>query len=65
MPLTAVGGFLALRCPGAAGVASSLRDRGVLTDFRGESLRLGPAPYLSDHQLRAAIAALGDTKGLA
>jgi len=65
VPLTAVGGFLALRCPGAAGVASSLRDRGVLTDFRGESLRLGPAPYLSDHQLRAAIAALGDTKGLA
>jgi len=30
----------------------------VLTDFRGESLRLGPAPYLSDAQLVAAVAAL-------
>ena len=29
------------------------------TDYRGDLLRLGPAPYLSDDQLRAAVAALG------
>jgi kynureninase len=30
----------------------------VLTDFRGDVLRLGPAPYLSDAQLHDAIARL-------
>jgi len=49
------GGFLALRCRQAADLARALGDRGVLTDFRGPFLRLGPAPYLSDDQLRAAI----------
>jgi kynureninase len=32
----------------------------VATDFRGDQLRLGPAPYLSDDQLRAAIGALAE-----
>ena len=36
-----------------------LRD-GVWTDARGEVLRLGPAPYLSDTQLQDAIALLGE-----
>jgi kynureninase len=31
-----------------------------LTDARGEVLRLGPAPYLSDQQLRDAVALLGE-----
>jgi kynureninase len=60
VPLEAVGGFLAFRAPGAGRLASSLRDRGLLTDHRGEWLRLGPAPYLSDEQLGAAIDLLGD-----
>jgi len=55
-----LGGFLAFRSPRAGELAAALRARGVLTDSRGESLRLGPAPYLSDEQLRAAIAALGE-----
>jgi hypothetical protein len=33
----------------------------VATDFRGELLRLGPAPYLSDRQLEESMAALGET----
>jgi kynureninase len=37
-----------------------LARRGVLTDSRGDVLRLGPAPYLSDDQLDAAVAALGE-----
>ncbi|MGH7645721.1 MAG: kynureninase, partial [Gemmatimonadales bacterium] len=58
--LTAIGGFLALRAPRAADLCRRLRDRGVFADSRGDVLRLGPAPYLSDAQLEAAVAALGE-----
>jgi kynureninase len=54
------GGFLALRTPHAAALQAALARRGVLTDSRGDVLRLGPAPYLSDAQLDAAVAALGE-----
>lgn len=59
VPLDAVGGFLALRSPHAAALSRLLREREVFTDHRGDVLRLGPAPYLSDVQLRAAIDILG------
>ncbi len=60
VPLERVGGFLALRSPPAGEISGRLRSRGVLTDFRGDLLRLGPAPYLSDEQLRAAVGALDE-----
>ena len=59
-PLSEVGGFLALRAPRAGALCQGLHARGVLTDARGEVLRFGPAPYLSDAQLRSAVAALGE-----
>ena len=59
-PPERVAGFLALRAPQAGELARRLRERGVWTDFRGPVLRLGPAPYLSDDQLDAAIEALGE-----
>jgi kynureninase len=59
-PLDQVAGFLALRCPRAGEVSRALKARGVMTDVRGDLLRLGPAPYLSDAQLEAAIGALGE-----
>jgi kynureninase len=55
-----LGGFLALRSPVATSLARSLHARGVSTDARGEVLRLGPAPYLSDRQLRDAIGVLAE-----
>ncbi len=58
--LEAVGGFLALRSPRASELHRLLRARGVLTDYRSQILRLGPAPYLSDQQLHAAADALGE-----
>lgn len=58
MPDDRRAGFLAIRSPRAGELHVSLRGAGVLTDFRGERLRFGPAPYLSDDQLRAGIAAL-------
>ena len=59
VPLERFGGFLALRSARAGELRRALADRGVLSDSRGEWLRLGPAPYLSDEQLEAAIAHLG------
>lgn len=58
VPLAALGGFLALRSPHAGELVRRLRDRGVYADHRGDILRLGPAPYLSDRQLDDAAAAL-------
>jgi kynureninase len=54
-------GFLALRAPEAGGIVRALRARGVFADSRGDVLRLGPAPYVSDDQLRQAAAALGES----
>ena len=54
------GGFLALRAPRAMELSRALRARGVYTDARGQILRLGPAPYLDDGQLRDGAAALGE-----
>ncbi len=53
-------GFLAIRTPDAAQVVRALRERQVFVDARGDILRAGPAPYLSDEQLRGAVAALAD-----
>jgi kynureninase len=53
-------GFLAIRAARADDLFRGLRARGVLTDVRGDVLRLGPAPYLTDDQLREAVRALRD-----
>jgi kynureninase len=52
------GGFLAIRTPRAHEWVPALKVRGVSCDARGEVLRLGPAPYLRDDQLRDAMVAL-------
>jgi kynureninase len=65
VPLERVGGFLALRTPRAAELSHALRARDVWTDHRGDVLRLGPAPYVSDAQLDRAIVLLGEvTQGI-
>jgi kynureninase len=53
-------GFVAIRMADAAQAVRALRARGVFVDARGYILRAGPAPYLTDEQLRSAVAALGD-----
>jgi kynureninase len=63
MPEDRRAGFLAIHAPGARRLAQLLRARGVHADARGETLRLGPAPYLRDDQLRDAIRALRDALG--
>jgi kynureninase len=59
-PLSEVGGFLALHASTATSLAQALRARGVMTDARGDILRFGPAPYLSDRQLEDAMGVLGE-----
>jgi kynureninase len=59
VPLDRFGGFLAIECAQAGEVARRLAEDGVLIDARGRYFRLGPAPYLTDAQLEAAMEQLG------
>ncbi len=59
-PLEGLAGFLALDSPVAQALCERLLVKGVLSDARGRSLRLGPAPYLCDEQLLRAISLLGE-----
>ena len=59
--LGGIGGFLALRTPNAAELSQLLRERGVLTDYREDTLRLGPAPYLAEAQLIESVELLGES----
>jgi kynureninase len=52
------GGFVAVKVRDAAQVVEALRARQIVTDARGDLLRLGPAPYLLDSELDAAVAAV-------
>jgi kynureninase len=53
--LEGVAGFLAVEIRGAVEIRRRLREQGVLCDHRGELLRLGPAPYLTDAQLEETM----------
>jgi kynureninase len=65
LPLERIGGFLALKSPRAGAICLELREREVMADFRGEILRLGPAPYLRDDQIVKAVEELGKVAGRA
>ena len=51
-------GFLTFISPFAGKITKELKIRNVFADSRGEFLRFGPAPYLTDTQLRNAISIL-------
>lgn len=59
-PLSRIGGFLTLTTSRARELQQALLSRGMYTDSRGDVIRLGPAPYLADAQLEAAIGTLGE-----
>ena len=46
--------------PDAPLISHALAERGVHVDYRGNVLRLGPAPYLTDEQLREAVSVLAE-----
>src|SRR5262249_32932726 len=45
------GGFVTVRDPAAGAMVARLRARGVFVDARGDLLRIGPAPYLTDDEI--------------
>lgn len=53
--LDTIGGFLVLKTSKAADIVQGLRKENVFTDSRGDSLRLGPAPYVTAEQLNQAV----------
>lgn len=59
------GGFIAIRSPQASALVLRLRARGLYADSRGDILRLGPAPYISDQQLLDAGGILSSIKSRA
>jgi kynureninase len=50
-------GFVAVRVANAKAVVDGLRARQVLVDARGDLVRLGPAPYLSDDEIDRGVRA--------
>ncbi len=59
VPMPFIGGFLALGPTRAAALQKVLRAADISTDYRGDRLRLGPAPYVTGDQLDQATAAIG------
>ncbi len=57
------GGFVSLRHPDARVVCRRLLDEGVMTDARGDLLRLGPAPYTRGSEILRAMEILAALLG--
>jgi kynureninase len=53
--LSKTGGFLILESGDNPIITSKLKENNVIADYRGNKLRLGPAPYLNPEQLKNAI----------
>ncbi|NUO49970.1 MAG: hypothetical protein HOV80_14035 [Polyangiaceae bacterium] len=59
------GGFVAVRVQGSGEVVRALRAKDVWVDARGDILRLGPAPYLTDGEIDRGVAAVIEAAGSA
>ncbi|HEY3279764.1 MAG TPA: hypothetical protein VGJ83_04570 [Gemmatimonadales bacterium] len=57
--LSALAGFLAIPTTAAPRLNEALKKSEIWTDYRGEVLRLGPAPYVTDAQISEAVMRLG------
>ena len=56
-----IAGFLVLYTESAGIISHKLMERNIWIDYRGNALRFGPAPYISDNQIKEAIKILGET----
>jgi selenocysteine lyase/cysteine desulfurase len=50
------GGFVSVNLPDASAHAARLRAANIYVDARGDKLRFGPAPYLTDDEIDRALA---------
>jgi kynureninase len=55
-----IAGFLVLYTESAGLISEKLKEKNVWTDYRGNVLRFGPAPYISDDQIKEAMSFLGE-----
>lgn len=55
-----IAGFLVLYSDSAGKISEKLKEKNVWTDYRGNVLRFGPAPYISDEQIKEAMKILGE-----
>ena len=53
-----IGGFRAIAATRPEKIQRALRKQNIWTDYRGDTLRLGPAPYVTDAQLETAAEAI-------
>jgi len=53
--IDAIAGFLGVPSAKAPHLHEVLKKAGVWTDYRGDRLRLGPAPYVTDAQINGAL----------
>jgi len=53
--IDAIAGFLAVPSAKTRHLHEVLKKAGVWTDYRGDRLRLGPAPYVTDAQINGAL----------
>jgi kynureninase len=53
-----IGGFRAIAAMRPEKIHKALRKQNIWTDYRGDTLRLGPAPYITDAQLETAAEAI-------
>ena len=60
VPLESIAGFLVLYSESAGKISETLKEKNVWTDYRGNVLRFGPAPYISDDQIKEAMKILGE-----
>ncbi len=54
-----IAGFLVLYSESAGLISEKLKEKNVWTDYRGNVLRFGPAPYISDEQIIESMKILG------
>lgn len=54
------GGFVAVRAEHAEEKTRALRAKGVFVDSRGDLLRIGPAPYVTDDELDRGVDLVAD-----
>ena len=60
VPLESIAGILVLYSESAGKISETLKEKNVWTDYRGNVLRFGPAPYISDDQIKEAMKILGE-----
>lgn len=60
VPAARRAGFVALRMRDPGRLVDALRERQVFVDARGDVLRIGPAPYVTDRQLTQAVALIDE-----